>query len=127
MTTKTKQAQANVPGVMKIASAHMRKLATQNATLHSENKKLASEVKLVKIARRMEIRGIQPHLSFEEKLAGLASLDETKLASIEQAIELAAGGFNLGTVHQPEEGQKTASHRGADDLDAFVSSQQALG
>lgn len=131
---KTTNLASDVPGVLKIASGHMRKLASTNVELRAENTKLASELRVTKIARRMELRGIQPNLSFEEKVAGLSKFDEVKLASVEDAIELVSGGTPiLGTVQPSESGVKTASYSGdsrdgqTDPLDAFVLSQAALG
>ena len=85
----------------------------------------------------MEVRGIEPNLSFEDKVAKLGDIPEEKLASMEQAIELAAGGVRLGTVGsvQTDTDGKTAGRGelykgesdGSDTLDNFIESQGAFG
>jgi hypothetical protein len=121
-----------VPGIMHEAAQHMRKLAEENVSLVGERDALAHEVRLLKIARRMEQRGIEPNLSFEEKVAKLQEVPVEKLAATEQAIELTAGGFKLGHVEQPQ-GEKRASRgelyssdeSGGDELESFVSTMSA--
>lgn len=123
--------QDQIPSIIKTASAHMRKLAASNVQLAEENEKLAHELLVMKLARRMEQRELQPHLSLEEKIAGIAAIPTEKLASFEQAVELTAGGFSFGTVDKTTPSTKTAGGelytRGAVDvLDNFVMSQQAF-
>lgn len=129
MNTRQKIA-AEIPGVLKIASQHMRKLATQNTTLSQENDSLRHELRLSKIARRMETRGIEPGLSYEDKIASLHAVSVDKLAGLEQAVELAAGGFSLGSLQSDEAPAKTSGElyrsAGGDHLDSFITSQQAF-
>lgn len=121
-----------VPGIMQEAAQHMRKLASQNAELVQERDALEHENRLMKIARRMEIRGLESGLSFEEKVAKLQDVPAEKLAATEQAIELAAGGFRLGTIDPSQgSGEKRAGgelykkSEAGDDLENFVSGMSA--
>jgi hypothetical protein len=127
-----------VPGIMQTAAEHMRKLAGQNVELVKRAEAAEHEVRLVKLARRMEQRGIEPSLGFDEKLAHLRSIEIGKIASLEQAVELAAGGFRLGRLEAEEKrasadfgtGGGELYRRGADGGDAleqFIESQHAYG
>ena len=131
----------DVPGVLAASAQHMRKLATANVSLVKRASAAEHELRLMKLARRMEVRGLEPNLSFEEKVAGLQEVSTDKLAVLEQSVELSAGGFNLARVAGPDDtgsgSRKVASattgelystnDNGADDLDEFVLSQQAFG
>lgn len=122
-----------VPGIMHEAAQHMRKMAEQNTELVQERDALLTENRLMKIARRMEQRGLEPNLTFEEKVAKLEAVPAEKLAATEQAIELTAGGFRLGTVDPSQGGEKRAARgelyakdaEAGDDLDNFVSTMSA--
>ncbi len=130
---------AKVPGIMATGAAHMRKIAQQNVDLVRQNQALTNEIRVMKLARRMEDRGIQNDLSFEEKIAALRDADPQKLASMEGAVEISAGGFTLGALKDRSEimgGEKVASIKGeeyslgtgeSDPLDTFVLSGAALG
>lgn len=113
----------------------MRTLSTQNVELLKRASSAEHELRLMKLARRMEVRGMEPNLSFEEKVAGLREIPSEKLGSLEEAVEIAAGGVSLGRVATSEDGgQKVAASElyhsnegGGDDLEEFVMSQQAYG
>jgi hypothetical protein len=131
MSDHTKIA-GQVPGIMHEAAQHMRKLAEDNVELTQERDILFHENRLMKIAMRMEQRGLDPNLSFEEKMAKLEGVPAEKLATFEQAIEMAAGGFRLGTTESSRDGEKQASRgelysasAGGDDLDNFVTTMRA--
>lgn len=127
MSTTNKLA-SQMPGVLKEAADHMRKLANQNVDLLQENGELKSELRIMKLARRMEERGIEPTLDFDTKVASLREVGDEKLSVIEQAVELAPGGFNLGRLGGGEESSdKVAGDESpsGDSLEHFVLSQQA--
>jgi|NOAtaT_6_FD_contig_71_168328_length_2369_multi_3_in_0_out_0_2 hypothetical protein len=109
MSNKMTKVAGQVPGVLHEAAQHMRKLAEANVGLAEENDGLRHELRTMKLARRMEVRGIEPALDFESKVAKIAQLPVTKLAAVEEAVELTAGGFRLGHVEQPQTGEKRAS------------------
>lgn len=122
-----KKVAGEVPMVMQTAAQHLRKLASSNRDLVKRASAAEKELLLMKLARRMEQRGIQPELDFDEKVAALSELSEDKLASFEQAIEMAAGGARLGSIENPE---KRASHGersgSSDELEDFVTTQGAF-
>jgi hypothetical protein len=132
---KTEKVAGQVPGVMQAAAQHLRKMAADNVTLYKRAESAENEVRRMKLARRMEQRGIEPQLSFEEKVEKLSALDPEKLATTEQAVELAAGGVRLGTVASRDEEKRSSvrgetyrsSEDGSDPLDAFVMNQEAYG
>lgn len=133
MSDDMEKVAGQVPGIMHEAAQHMRKLAEHNVELVQERDALLHENRLMKIARRMEQRGLEPNLSFEEKVAKLQEVPSEKLAATEQAIELTAGGFRLGHIEQPQVGEKRASRgelytsdeSGGDELESFVTQMSA--
>lgn len=128
MNEMTKVA-GQVPGIMQEAAQHMRKLAEDNVSLSQECDALRKQLTVEKIARRMEQRGLEPELDFDGKVAKLASLEPSKLATMEQAIELAGGSFRLGRVQDADktasDGSFVRSGSSADDLDNFFASNAA--
>lgn len=122
---------SQVPGVMGAAAQHLRKMASQNVELVKRAEVAETEVRAMKIARRMDQRGLEPNLSFEEKTAMLRDMEPKKLGSLEQAIELTAGGFRLGKVEPQEEKRASAGElysageAGSDTLEDFVTTQKA--
>lgn len=126
MDQELKKVAADVPGVLLAASQHMEKMANDNVALVSENAELTHENKCMKLARRLEQRGLQQDMDYDQKVAALLRTPVEKIAHMEQAIELAAGGFRLGTTSEPEE--KTSSATGAesrDALDSFINAGAA--
>lgn len=127
---------SQVPGILNAGAAHMRKIAQQNVDLVRQNQALENEVRVMKLARRMEDRGLQNDLDYDEKCASLRDADDTKLASIESAVEIVAGGFSLGKLDNPaDRGQKVATIQGEnynlnpgdeDPLNEFVLSGSAF-
>lgn len=113
---------AEVPGIMLAAGQHLEKLASQNVELVKRAEFAEREMLIAKIARRMEVRGLQPHLSYEEKVAQLHEVSD--LNTMQRAVELAAGGVSIGKVAESE--TTTPQATSADDLDAFINSQAAF-
>lgn len=120
-----------VPAIMQAASQHLVKLAGQNVELVKRAESAEHELRVMKLARRMDVRGLHPNLSYEDKIAQLMEVPEEKLATMEQAVEMAAGGVRLGRVAETTDtGGKTASFDGGgnagDELEDFIESQAAL-
>lgn len=119
-----------VPAIMQAASQHLVKLAGQNVELVKRAESAEHELRVMKLARRMDVRGLHPNLSYEDKVAQLMEIPEEKLATMEQAVEMAAGGVRLAKVAETDTGSKTASFDGAgnggDELEDFIESQAAL-
>jgi len=123
-----------VPGIMQAASQHLVKLAGKNVELVKRAEAAEHETRVMKLARRMEIRGLHTNLSFEEKVAQLSEVPIDKLATMEQAVEMAAGGVRLGKVAEASDtSSKVASNydmssggSADDELESFIESQAAL-
>jgi hypothetical protein len=128
--TNMKKVASEVPAIMQTAAQHMRKLASSNQSLMKRASAAEHELRLMKLARRMEQRGLEPEMDFEEKVAALREFDEEKLASFAQAIEMAAGGARLGSLDNADNtNTKRASHgerQSSDELEDFVTTQGAF-
>lgn len=120
-----KTAAEQMPGLLKESAELVQKLASSNEELLDRNAQLEKELRLIKIAHRMDERGLEPTLSPTEKVAALAELDEQKLLGIEAACELSGPGFTLGTL-KSEAGGETRKVATAEDLDNFILSNEAF-
>ncbi len=119
---RTKLAE-DLQGVLQASSQHLEKLATAHAELLASHEAQEHELKAYKLARRMEQRGLSSELSFEEKVAKLLETPHEKLATLADAIELAATEFRLGSLELED---KTAGDGASpDELGQFIMSQQA--
>lgn len=118
----------DVPQVLALSAQHMRKMAHDNTALTQKNAQLALELRLHKIAMRMEERNLDADVPLAEKVAKLRDIPEEKLGSFEQALELGVGGYKLGSIESSElnesEGASSSAHQ---DLDAFIRSGAAFG
>jgi len=123
-----------VPAVLAEASATLRKTASRLVEVENENDALKHQLRVEKLARRMEQRGLDPNLDFDQKIAHLQEVDKTKLDTLEQAVELSAGGFKLGSLEDSQTNDSvegvheelgSAAHHEA--LDNFILSGRALG
>jgi hypothetical protein len=114
----------DVPSIMRAASQHMSKLANQNVGLVKRAESAERELLIVKIARRMEQRGLQQHLSYEEKVAHLSEVQD--LDAVQAAVEIAAGGVSLGKVAEADRPSNNTRSDSAEDLEAFINSQSAF-
>lgn len=134
MSNTMKKLASQVPAVLAETGRHMSKLASRNVELEQENSALRHELRLHKLAHRMEERGLEQSLSFEEKVAHLQSVPTGKLDALEQAVELTHGGFKLGSLQEPDTNPNdngvahmelgSAAHEKA--LDDFIMSGRAL-
>jgi hypothetical protein len=124
-----------VPSIMQAASQHLVKLAEKNVELVKRAEAAEHENRVMKLARRMEIRGLHTNLSFEEKVAQLMDVPLDKLATMEQAVEMAAGGVRLGKIAETNTGSKVSSSgyeppsggsSDVDELEIFIESQAAF-
>lgn len=115
----------NVPEVLRASSQHLVKMAKSHADLLAVSKQQGHELQAYKLARRMEQRGLSPELDFEQKVAKLLETPQEKLATYEQAVELAASGFRLGSVARDEPLEMGETGGVTDPLDAFIRSNGA--
>jgi len=132
MMSDTRKMASQVPAVLAEASATLRKTASRLIEAENENGILRNELRLAKIARRMEQRGLEPALDFEQKIAQLKEVQPSKLDALEHAVELTAGGFKLGSLEEPNDnvegvhGESVSATNYAS-LDNFILSGRALG
>jgi hypothetical protein len=129
--SNTEKVAYGVPEIMQAASQHLVKLAGQNVELSKRANGAEHELRVMKLARRMDLRGLHQNLSYEEKVAQLLEIPIEKLATMEQAVEMAAGGVRLGKVAEASDtGSKLASDPSGsadpDELETFIESQAAL-
>lgn len=94
---------SETPAVLLEGARLTKKLAKDNIDLLEQNEALTRDLTIHKLAMRMHERGLEPALSLEEKIAMLRSVEPTKLAGIEAAVEMQPGGFKLATLHIEEE------------------------
>lgn len=125
MSDKLTKLAGDLQGVLHTSAEHMTKLANQVAELSAINQRQDHELKAMKLARRLEERGLSPELTFDQKVAQLLTTPLEKLATMEQAVELASGGFRLGTTQSDDFQTSGSDGKVADPLDAFISSQAA--
>lgn len=94
---------SETPAVLLEGARITRKLASDNVELTQKLSGVEHELHVHKLAMRMQERGLEPALSLSEKVAMLAAVEPTKLAAIEAAVEMSAGGFKLGSLRNEEE------------------------
>lgn len=116
---------SKIPGLLRESSQLIQKLAADNESLMDENEALRKEVRVIKLAARMEDLGVDPTLSLEEKVASLGSMSERSLMGIEAATELNMPGFSLGSLKASDETSTPSASASADALDNFVLSGRA--
>jgi len=127
MDHNMKKLASQVPGILSEASSHLKKVASENVSLHQRNDALTRELRLHKLAMRMEERNLEPHLTMKQKIAHLQTVPPARLDATEQAIELSAGGYKLGSLQtSSEETQHGGVSSSALDLDNYITSGQAL-
>jgi hypothetical protein len=99
MTNLTKIA-ADAPAILHEAAREMRKLAEDNVELSQKCDGLERELRIHKLAMRMDERGLEAGLSTSEKIASLSQLPAEKIAAIEAAVEMVPGGFKLASLRE---------------------------
>ena len=99
----------DVPAVLIEGARLTRKLAQDNLDLAASNESLEKSLRIHKLAMRMEERKLEPALTVTEKVAMLEKVDERKLAGIEAAVEMSAGGFKLENLRVEEDINSPAS------------------
>lgn len=127
--TDMKKLAEQAPQILSASANHLRKLANANVDLAQRNQELEHQLRLHKLARRMEDRGLEQQFNFEEKLSHLQEIDSSKLDSLEQAVELSPGGFKLGSLQIETTGQESSPAPGNTsykELDEFIESGGAL-
>ena len=114
---------ADLPAVLTEAANHMEAMSRNQVALEKRASDAEHELRVMKLARRMEERGVHSTLSFEEKVAELRGAHSEKLAAMENGLEFAARGFNLGTAKEPE----VSNGSSADQIDSWIMGNHAFG
>jgi len=116
-----KSAGQQVPEILGAARTHLIKLSNSNVKLAEERDAARHELHVMKVALRMEERGLDPTTTFDEKVAALRAMPAPKLASTEDAVEIAAGGVRLTKLSEAQEAGSAATT--STELDDFVLNQ----
>jgi len=103
MNEQLQKIASETPTVLTEGARLTRKLASDNIELAERNEALERELTIHKLAMRMQERGLEPGMELGEKVAMLRDVDPAKLAGIEAAVEMSAGGFKLASLHIEED------------------------
>lgn len=95
--------QAQVGQMMKVAAENLQALSARNQELETENAHYRKKDQAEKIAAKMEEKGLEPELSFQEKVAGL--LKRPNLEVVDEAVGLTATQTKFASVNGGEEVQ----------------------
>lgn len=109
MDEKLKKIAHDVPAILAEGAKLTRKLAQDNVDLLAGKTAAETSLHIHKLAIRMHDRNLEPGLTIGEKVAMLTKLPTEKLAGVEAAIEMAAGGFKLASLRVDEDIQSTSS------------------
>lgn len=98
-----KISQVQAGQMMKLAAENLRSLSVENKSLADERDELLQKVasfehekRVEKVAKAMESKGLNPDLSFDEKIASLRQHE--KLEVLEEAVNLSAPQMKLASV-----------------------------
>ncbi len=94
---------AQISQAIKTAAASLRTISVENAELKEKVAHYERKERAEGLANQMDDKGLQPELSFQEKVAGLLKRDN--LDAVEEAINMSAPQTKLASVH--EEGRVT--------------------
>lgn len=122
MTMNKKAALEKLPMLLKEASQHLATTSAKLAELTEEHKTAVHQIKAMKLAQRMTERGFDPETSWEQKVASLQAMTDEKLATMEQAIELAQAPLSLPKVANQDQANPTNPTT----FDDFILSQSAF-
>ena len=92
-----KISQAQTGQMMKLAGQSLRALSEENQDLKTKVAHYEKKERAEAIAIRMQEKGLEPELSYAEKVAGLLTRDN--LAVVEEAVGMAAPQMKLASVH----------------------------
>lgn len=98
-----KISQVQAGQMMKLAAENLRSLSAEKESLVTERDELLQKVagfeherRVEKVAKAMESKGLNPDLSFDEKIASLRQHE--KLEVLEEAVNLSAPQMKLASV-----------------------------
>ena len=93
-----------VPPMVRALTKRASSLEEENTTLREKVARFEMRDRAIKVAREMEAKGLNEHLSIEEKVASLLE-DPAQLATREAAVQMAVEQVKLGS---PAEGKSDA-------------------
>lgn len=91
-----KYSSAEVGQMLKLASGTVRALSEENQGLKTQVAEFEKKARAEKIAKKMDEKGLETELSFEEKVAGLLKRDD--LAVVEEAVGMSAPQTKFASV-----------------------------
>lgn len=91
---------AEVNEILKTSAATLRAISEENESLKEKVAHFEKKEQAEKIANLMEEKGIQPELSFQEKVASI--MVRENLSVLEEAITLSAAQVKLASVHDDD-------------------------
>ena len=83
--------------MMKLAAENLRGLSEENQELRTKLASYEKKDRVESLATIMEEKGLEPELSYEEKVAGLLTRDD--LDVVEEAVGMSAPQMKLASVH----------------------------
>lgn len=83
--------------MLKVAADSLRVLSDENQELKAKLAQYAKKEHAEKVAHLMEEKGIEPELSYQEKVAGLLKRDNLEV--LEEAVGFAAPQMKIASVH----------------------------
>lgn len=116
---------AEVGQVLKLAAENLREISAENQDLKTKVAQYEKRDVAEKIANSMEEKGIEAHLSHQEKIAGLLKRDDLRV--VEEAVGFAAPQMKIASVYDDSRvGEDGEGVEGAA-VDAFAQSLASLG
>ena len=93
-----KMSNAQAGQIVKLAAENLRALSEENQELKSKLAAFEKKAHAEKIASAMEEKGLEPELSYTEKVAGL--LQREDLTVVEEAVGMSAPQMKLASVRE---------------------------
>lgn len=117
-----KLSNVEVGQMMKLAAENLRALSEENQELRTKVAAYEKREKAEQIASLMDEKGLEPELSYQEKVAGLLKREDLEV--VEQAVGMSAPQMKIASVH--EDGEVTIEG-GVSDDDSRAESTFAAG
>lgn len=117
-----KLSNVQVGEMMKLAASSLRSLAEENQELKEKVAAFELKERVEKIASQMEDKGLNPELSFEEKVSSLMRKDN--LDAVEEAIGMSAPQTKLASLS--DSGQVVVEGSGNSAEDHFAAALVSL-
>lgn len=92
-----KMSAAQAGQMMKLAAENLRVLSEENQDLRTKLAAYERKERAEKIAAAMVEKGLEPELSFEDKVAGLLKREDLEV--VEEAVGMSAPQMKLASVH----------------------------